>query len=106
MDWLVTWAIGGTAFGFFTLPPGGGVIGLGGGVPRWRGGTATLLGDRPVGREASAGRERRQRLQVLHEGGEGELAARTGEPPQAHVLEMMGGVEGCTAHLDLLALAA
>ena len=47
-----------------------------------------------------------QRLQVLHDGCEVELVARTGEPPQAHALELMVGLEVCKAHLDLLALVA
>ena len=34
-----------------------------------------------------------QRLQVLHNGCEVELVARTGEPPQAHAFEAMMGLE-------------
>ena len=47
-----------------------------------------------------------QRLQVLHNGCEVELVARTGEPPQAHALESMVGLQVREAHLDLLALVA
>jgi hypothetical protein len=47
-----------------------------------------------------------QRLQVLHNGREVELVARTGEPPQAHALESMVGLQVREAHLDLLALVA
>jgi hypothetical protein len=47
-----------------------------------------------------------QRLQVLHNGCEVELVARTGEPAQAHTLESMVGLEVRKAHLDLLALVA
>jgi hypothetical protein len=47
-----------------------------------------------------------QRLQVLHNSREVELIARTGEPPQAHALEPMVGLQVRKAHLDLLALVA
>jgi hypothetical protein len=47
-----------------------------------------------------------QRLQVLHNSCEVELVARTGEPPQAHALESMVGLQVRKAHLDLLALVA
>ena len=47
-----------------------------------------------------------QGLQVLHNGREVELVARTGEPPQAHALESMMGLQVRKAHLYLLALVA
>ena len=41
-----------------------------------------------------------------HDGRKVELVARAGEPPQAHALEAMVGLEVGKAHLDLLALVA
>ena len=45
-----------------------------------------------------------QRFEVLHDGGEMELVAGTGEPPQAHSLEAVMGLQMCKAHLNLFAL--
>ena len=45
-----------------------------------------------------------QRLQVLHNGCEVELVARTGESSQAHAFEPMVGLQVRKAHLNLLAL--
>lgn len=46
----------------------------------------------------------RQRLEVLHDGGEVELIARTGEAAQAHALETVMDLQVRKAHFDLLAL--
>ena len=47
-----------------------------------------------------------QRLEVLRDGGEKELVARTGQAAQAHPLEAVMGLQVCEAHLDLFALVA
>ena len=48
----------------------------------------------------------RQRFKVLHDGGEVELIACTGEAAQTHWLEAVMGRQVRNAHLDLLALVA
>jgi len=45
-----------------------------------------------------------QRFEVLHDGGEMELVACTGDAAQAHSLEAMMGFQMCKAHLNLFAL--
>ena len=45
-----------------------------------------------------------QRFEVLHDGGEMELIARTGEPAQSQSLEAVMGFQVCKAHLDLFSL--
>ena len=47
-----------------------------------------------------------QRFEVLHDGGEMELVACTGEAAQAHALEAVMGLQVRKAHLDLFALIA
>ena len=46
------------------------------------------------------------RFEVLHDGGEMELIACTGEPSQSHSLEAVMGLQVRKAHLDLFALIA
>ena len=45
-----------------------------------------------------------QRFEVLHDGGEMEFVACTGEPPQPHSFEAVMGLQMCKAHLNLFAL--
>ena len=47
-----------------------------------------------------------QSFKVLHDGGEVDLIACTGEAAQTHRLEAVMGRQVRTAHLDLLALVA
>ena len=46
----------------------------------------------------------RERLEVLHDGSEMELVARTGEAPKPHALEAMVGLQMRKPHLDPLSL--
>jgi len=82
----------------------GGSGGFGGGVQPWTPWPSRNAGDGSVRRRPPD--MFCKGLQVLHDGCEVELVARTGEPPQAHALESMVGLEVCKAHLDLLALVA
>ena len=43
-------------------------------------------------------------LEVLHDSCEVELVARAGEPPEAHAIEAMMGLQVSEPHLDPLAL--
>jgi hypothetical protein len=49
---------------------------------------------------------KRERLEVLDDGGEMELVARAGKPPKPHPLEAMVGLQMCEPHLDALSLVA
>ena len=48
----------------------------------------------------------RQRLKVLHDGGEVELVACAGKSSEPHAFEAMMNFEMCKPHLDALALVA
>ena len=96
-----------TAFSFYLLPYGA-ISGFGCGVPplmqRGHHNPSCKTGRRFV--RPRPPEMLCHRLQVLHDGCEVELVARTGEPPQAHALESMVGLQVREAHLDLLALVA
>ena len=49
---------------------------------------------------------KRECLEVLDDGGEMELVARTGKPPKPHPLKAVVGLQMCEPHLDALSLVS